>query len=183
MALGLIGQNEIANLETDTGDTAVKCRRFYDPARKACLRDHKWNFAIKRSPALAENSPAPAFGWAHSFKLPTNPECLRVLELNGSDCVRWEVEGKNLLTDATTAVIKYIFDAPADQWDALFVDQFALLLASKLALAVAHDAPYSEKLLGIYERRLMDAKAVDGQESGLQEQLQSTSLTTDVRHV
>jgi hypothetical protein len=181
MALGMIGHSEIADIEDDN-DTARKCRIFYDPTRRACLRDHKWNFAVARSAALAENDDAPPFGWLHSFKLPTDPESIRVLQLNGCDDSCWTVEGKNLLTNQTTAKILYIYDAPADQWDSLFVDMFVLLLASKLAAAVAHDAGYSQQLLKSYMQRIEDAKAVDGQEQGNQDTLRVPDLTTDVRN-
>ncbi len=163
MALGLIGQNFITALDDGT-HTANQCSAFFAPARDACLRDHLWNFALKRA-GLAQTT-APAAQWAYAYRLPA--DCLRVVALNGDAQLRWAVEGRTLVTDEPSAAILYIARAEdTNLWDALFIDAFTLLLASKLALAVAHDAGYSSELLKLYNLRYADAKAVDGQEQGL----------------
>lgn len=184
IALGMIGQNEIASLD-DEGDTEIKCRRLYDPTRRACLRDHKWNFA-KRWKALARVATTISLGsWAYAYRVP--PSSVRVLELNGSDCARWELAGDEggalLVTDETAAVIGFIDDVSADKWDALFVNAFATYLASKLASAIAHDGDMALKLYKLYQAEYDDALAVDGQESGLPDQMRSPDLTTNVRRV
>jgi hypothetical protein len=173
MALGMIGQNLITALDDGT-HTANQCRLFFEPARDACLRDHKWNFALKRK-ALAQTT-APAADWSYAYQLP--PECLRVVELNGDPELAWAVEGRTLATDEPAAAILFIAKADdANAWDALFVDSLTTLLASKLALAVAHDASYSLELLKIYNLRYSDAKAVDGQEQGAADALSAPDLT------
>src|SRR5690349_17639842 len=104
MALGIIGQNFIADLDDGT-HTANQCRLFFEPARDACLRDHKWNFALKRQ-ALAQNSMPPASGWSYAYQLP--PECLRVIELNADPETAWAIEGRTLVTDEPAATILFI---------------------------------------------------------------------------
>jgi len=178
MALGMIGQNFIVAIDDGT-HTANQCKLFFEPVRDACLRDHKWNFALKRQ-ALAQTV-APASGWSYAYTLP--PDCLRVVELNGDPEAEWEIEARALVTDAVAATILFIAEAgDVNLWDALFLDAVTLLLASKLALAVAHDAGYSKDLLGLYNMRITDAKAVDGQEAGLPLPLDVPELTTDVRN-
>jgi hypothetical protein len=178
IALGMIGQNFITAIDDGT-HTANQCKLFFEPSRDACLRDHKWNFALKRQ-ALAQTTP-PASGWSYAYTLP--PDCVRVIELNGDPEAEWEIERRALVTDAVTATVLFIAKADdVNLWDALFVEAFATLLASKLALAVAHDAGYSKDLLGLYNMRIVDAKAVDGQESGVPQPLDVPDLTTDVRN-
>jgi hypothetical protein len=176
VALGMIGQNFIAALDDGT-HTANQCNIFFLPARDACLRDHLWNFAQKRA-ALAQAA-APASQWSYAYQLPA--DCLRILALNAEARLDWAVEGRTLVTDEPSATILYIAKVDdVNLWDALFVDAFTILLASKLALAVAHDAGYSAELLKLYNLRLADAKAVDGQEQGLPDPLGAPDLI-DVR--
>lgn len=48
MALAHIGiGKDISNLETESSEEARACRRFYDTARDATLRDFPWPFATK----------------------------------------------------------------------------------------------------------------------------------------
>ena len=62
---------------------------------------------------LGQLAATPLFAWDFQFQLPTSPYCLRVLTLNddpamgdpGDDFV---VEGRVLLTDESSAKIKYI---------------------------------------------------------------------------
>ncbi len=176
MALGTIGQNFITALDDGT-HTANQCNVIFQPARDACLRDHLWNFALKRA-TLAQTT-APVSDWPYAYQLPA--DCLRAVALNGDPQLRWAIEGRTLVTDEPTATILYIAKADdVNLWDALFVDALTLLLASKLALAVAHDAGYSAELLKLYNLRFADAKAVDGQEQGVLDALGAPDLI-DVR--
>ena len=43
-----------------------------------------FNFSITRT-TLAQLSTAPTYGFAHQYALPTNPFCLRVLEMEEKD--------------------------------------------------------------------------------------------------
>lgn len=48
MAISHLGVGkEIANLDTEQSEEAVACRRFFDTARDATLRDFPWPFATK----------------------------------------------------------------------------------------------------------------------------------------
>lgn len=171
-ALGLIGQNFITGLDDGT-HTANQCNIFFLPARDACLRDHLWNFAQKRA-ALAQTT-APGSQWSYAYQLPA--DCLRVIALNAAAQREWAVEGRTLVTNEPTVIILYIAKVDdVNLWDALFVDAFTILLASKLALAVAHDAGYSADLFKLYNLRLADAKAVDGQEQGATDPLGAPDL-------
>src|SRR5665648_440114 len=74
MALGhLASGKEIANLETERSAEAIACRRFFDSARDAVLRDFSWPFATKiKALSLIEEDPNSE--WAYSYRYPT--DCL-----------------------------------------------------------------------------------------------------------
>jgi hypothetical protein len=172
VALGMIGQNFITALDDGT-HTANQCKLFFEPARDACLRDHLWNFAQKR--AILAQTTAPAAQWSYAYQLPA--DCLRMIALNAEAGLEWAVEGRTVVADAPSATILYVAKVDdVNLWDALFIDAFTVLLASKLALAVAHDAAYSTELLKLYNLRLADAKAVDGQEQGVPDPLGAPDL-------
>ena len=84
-ALRRLGDDPITSLTDDT-ERARLCNAFYTDARDAVLRSHPWNFAITRT-SLAKLSDAPAYGFNYQYSLPTDPYCLRVLEMEYSDYI------------------------------------------------------------------------------------------------
>ena len=77
MALSHLGVGtEIADLETESGEEAAACRRFYVVARDAVLRDFPWPFATKMATlALIETDPNDE--WAYSYRYPTDSLSVR----------------------------------------------------------------------------------------------------------
>lgn len=184
-ALGQIGQGPITALDDGT-TTANYCTRFYPTLRDGALQDHHWNFALKRQ-ALAEDATAPVSGYAHQYTLPG--DCLKVIELNGSPSIAWDVEQGKLQTDETTATILYLSRiTDPTKWSPLFYQGMTCAMAWKLAGAILHDFKLAEaKRIEAYGKPAAgvtgffnEAKAVDGQEGSVKV-LASTALTTDVR--
>lgn len=177
-ALGMLGRPPITDLDSDTDPIAVQARLHFGSALRAMLRDHIWNFAHERR-ALAANAVAPISEFTTAFALPDN--CFRVLSLNNSTQDIWRIEGRNLVTNYSTATIEYIkwVDDP-NLWDGKFHEAFVTLLASKLAAALNTDNAKSSDLYNLYMAQLIDAKAVDGQESS-NETVVCTTLTDDIR--
>ena len=100
-ALRRLGDSPITTLSDNT-ERARLCNAFYGDARDAVLRSHPWNFAITRA-RLAQLSSTPAYGYSYQYALPTDPYCLRVLEMEYSD-YKFKIEnsateGRVLLTD------------------------------------------------------------------------------------
>ena len=134
VALGHIGQARIADIG-ERSPAAEHCRRMFDHVRRLCLRDHDWNFAVRRSTLTALDA-APPFGYSVAYQLPT--ECLRILSINGQPAgvrgANWEVEGRTVLCNATYAHLRYIADAEdTEQWDDMFGAYFAYRLAAHIA--------------------------------------------------
>ena len=75
MAISHLGEGkEIANIDTEQSEEASACRRFYDTARDATLRDFPWTFATKIvSLSLIEEDPTEE--WEYSYRYPS--DCVR----------------------------------------------------------------------------------------------------------
>lgn len=127
-ALEILGDSPVLDI-TDNNARAKACARAYEPVRRAELRAHTWNFAIRRQ-KLAADTAAPAFDFARQFTLPG--DCLRFLP--PSDSCDWTPEGRKILTDdAAPLPLRYVGDEnDPNNFDALFVEA----LAAKLALEV-----------------------------------------------
>jgi hypothetical protein len=162
-ALSHLGESRIVDIAERTV-AAEKCRDVYDLERDALLRVHRWNFARDRA-TLSALSAAPAFGWAFQYTLPA--DCLRVLELNDStDDTAYSIEGRNLLTNATTAKIVFtrrILDP--NQYDVLFVQALALKMAAALAKTIINSTEEKGALLQEFSRVMSEAGWVDAVES------------------
>jgi len=82
-ALRRLGDAPITSLTDDT-ERARLCNAFFPDARDTVLRAHPWNFAITRA-SLPQLSDTPAYGFNYMYALPTDPYCLRVLEMSYPD--------------------------------------------------------------------------------------------------
>lgn len=134
VALGHIGQARIADIG-ERSPAAEHCRRMFEHVRRLCLRDHDWNFAVRRA-ALTALETAPPFGFSAAYQLPA--DCLRVLAINGQPAgvrgTQWEVEGRTVLINADVAHLRYIADADdVTQWDSIFASYFGYRLAAAVA--------------------------------------------------
>lgn len=162
-ALQLCGSAQrIMNL-TDTTREARAVASTYDTCRRAELRAHPWNFAIKRA-QLAADGTAPLFGPAYRFPLPT--DCLRVLV---PKCAYpdWQVEGHAVVsTDASPLDIRYVRD---EEDPTVFDAMFCETLAYRIALAIVEDLTQSTSKQGMlgqaYKASLIEARKVDALES------------------
>lgn len=177
-SLGQIGANTITAIDDGSHEANV-CSALYPALLDSILRGHTWNFALTRV-QLAQDAVAPVFGYTYAYSLPT--DCLRIVEYNGALTAygprRYKIEGRKLLTNDTSAYIRYIARVTdPNVWDAMFYQCVACWLASKLADAIPHDTKKAESLLQRAEQVLLpNAMAVDSQEEPLQK-IPSRSLT------
>lgn len=141
MALALFGEGEVSDFNTDTSESARQCRLHFDLTRDAMLREHPWNFAVKRV-SLVQGA-TPVSGYDYSYVLPV--DFLRSLAVNDSEA--WEVSDKYavesglILCDEDTLTLRYVASVTdTSKWDPLFTEAFIYMLASKVTAALA-DAP------------------------------------------
>mgnify|MGYP001570164258 FL=1 len=118
---------------TQRSDT---CRDEYPKARDTVLEVHPWNFACSYG-TLQRIADAPAWGWAYQYVLPTEPYCLRVLQMQHN--MPFEVgvdplEGRVLFTNEATANIRYIWrQTDLERWTGLAVEALTIFMAKVLA--------------------------------------------------
>lgn len=159
IALTSLGANPITSL-TDGSTEAVLCDSMWDNARRAVLRAHPWNFALKRIELAAELA-QPAFDYKHSYPLPA--DCLRVIQVFGDSDYR--IENKKIITNSDKCFVKYVFDnQDIGSWDSSFCDLVAARLRFDLAYAITRSNSSLNASSAIYQEKLRTAKGIDASE-------------------
>jgi hypothetical protein len=165
-ALSQLGEASITAL-TDNTRQARLAERTYDNIRQAMLRDHPWNFAMKRL-SIAASSVAPV--WEYAFAYPLPSDCLRLVEIDNPSKLIYKVElaasGTIVATDlASPLKIKYTSDVEdANKMDAKFREALAGRLASEWAEVLTANSAKVTQSVNLYSLLLKGAKSVDGQE-------------------
>ena len=130
-ALLLLGANTITSF-TDNDSNAVLVNRFYEGERDALLRSHRWNCAVT-TVNLASLVETPIIDWKYKFTLPTDPYCLRVLDVRtvtGDIKLDFEIQGREILTEETNEDITYIKRLDdATQFDSLLYQALVFRIA------------------------------------------------------
>jgi len=178
-ALRRLGDDPITSLTDDT-ERARLCNAFYQDSRDLVLRSHPWNFAITRA-SLAQLSDTPAYGYNYMYALPTDPYCLRVLEMEYADYI-FKIEndatnGRVLVTNESTAKILYIARITNPTlFDSMFVETLTSKLAADLAYPITGSVQLQGQMEKMYRDKLSEARSVDGME-GFVDDLVSTTFT------
>lgn len=164
-AMGFLGVgNNITTFDTNTKEARL-CERYYDPTRRAVLRAHPWNFAIKRV-TLAQDATAPNHEYTYRHALPA--DYLKVIrtadEALGYDD-SYRLEGGFLVSDEGTVKVEYIADIEdTTLFDPLFEDVLAQRMAAEMSVAFTDNSALTERLWKIYQDKLMEARSVESQE-------------------
>jgi hypothetical protein len=161
-ALARLGDDVILSLSDDS-KRARLANLLYADVRDTVLRAHPWNFATARA-QLGQLVAMPAFGYTHQYQLPSDPYCLRVLEMDNPGYT-FKIEGRVLLTDEDPCYIRYIarITDPA-QFDATFTEALSARLAAEMAYALTGHASLAEAMWKLYELKLREARGMDGLE-------------------
>lgn len=152
---------EIANLETERSQEASACRRFYETARDASLRDFAWAFATKIStlPLVEED---PNDEWAYSYRYPT--DCLKIRRILSGDRndtrdtrvpykIIQDSSGLLILTDKEDAELEYTIRADDPQrYPADYIMALSFRLAAYIAPRVTGGDPFKlgERAMRMY---------------------------------
>ena len=165
---------QIGSLTEDT-EEALACNQFYELAKKATLRDHKWSFATYQD-KLNLIKEQPTEEWNYSYRLP--PDMLkiwRVLSYLRKDHRYSRVSYKLfndggeevLYTDKEDASIEYTKDISNSN---LFTDDFIIALSYRLAYYISsrvikgdHNS-LKKELLELYQFELRKAIKNSNQE-------------------
>lgn len=153
IALQKLGAKRIQNISDDSNN-ARACNVAYVPMKLKLLRQHVWNFSVKRA-SLAADSPVPDFGRANSFQLPS--DFVRLADPypeDNNNANDWVIEGQKILTDDTAPLnIRYVYNVTDENiMDSLFRDLLSVELALQLCEELTQSNP---KKLGLIEDRKM----------------------------
>ena len=160
IAMTLLGQQTIISLTDDSNRANLANARFAD-VRDAVLRTHLWNCATKRA-ALSASATAPAWGYSTAYPLPVDFLRLASLSELGID---YRIEGRQLLTDASTINILYIYRVEdVSVWDELLKQAVAARLAAELALPITGSDSTATLMWQLYEAKMNEAKYIDSVE-------------------
>jgi hypothetical protein len=169
-ALDLIGQAQIMTLDDPTASARKAKLHIYDAIREV-LASGRWTSAQKLS-ALSQLASGPAFGWTYAYQLPG--DYLGVITFNDVDPCNvvqelFEIRGRELHTDETTANIVYVADLTATGNDIgaatpMLAECFAVKLATKLAWSFQQSATLRQAMLQEYEYKRKAALARDARE-------------------
>ncbi len=165
MALMMLGDTPIVSFDEVflNSDRAKLCAAFYPQVRDEVLRAHPWNCARVRV-QLTALSATPVYGYAYQYQLPSDPYCLKVLDMNDDLDAIYKIEGRKLLTDETTVKILYTGRVDVGDFDALLVSAITRRLAGQLAYPITSKANLFEAMWKAYEIVLSEARSVDSQE-------------------
>lgn len=176
LALDLLHAGTVLDIENPSNPTEEILNRWYDQTRKKCLREHSWNFAIKRQ-VLAASATDPAFGYAKQFPLPA--DFLRLLYISTDLATdretilpssAYQVENNAILItntygNSTSLNLVYVSDfQTVSQMDPLFIDYLAHELAIAVAYKVTENNTNVQRIEALAEKRGAIARAIDGQE-------------------
>ena len=160
-ALFSLGQKSIISM-TEDNEAARLCNGRYAYIRDATIRAYPWNCAMARA-TLAQSASAPIWEYDYKYALPTDPLCLRVLEMK-EDYV-WKVEGRWIVTNAPTCNILYLARlTDVNEMEVLLREAIAARLAADICYALTGSSPQQDKMWILYEQKIRQAKSVDAQE-------------------
>jgi hypothetical protein len=170
LALSHLGVGkEISDLTTERSQEALVCKRFYEIAREATLRDFPWPFATRFvSATLIEEDPTDE--WGYSYRYPAN--CLRIRRIlsgirndNRQSRAPYKLaqddNGKLFYCDIDEAEIEYtVNEDNEDMYDSDFIMAFSLRLAAYIAPRITGGDPFKlgERAMQLYLFELNSAK-------------------------
>ena len=161
-ALNQIGASNIINL-TEDSKAARLCNQRYNFVRDSVFRSHPWNCLTTRA-SIAPDTAVPAFEFTKQFTLPTNPFCLRVLQLSDTD-ILYKIEGRKLLCNESTIEMLYVGRVEdGNQYDMLLIEALAAAMAADLAYPLVGSSALSANMFTLYQSKLTEARFVDATE-------------------
>ena len=144
---------------SDTSSQAIAVNAVYNDTRDEVLRAFDWDSA-RRSAALGSAlTDTPPMRWAYAFTLPTDPYCLIVREANNN--VDFEVQGRTLLCNESSLVIRYTARIPEAQMDPTLGTAIAMRIASKVCYTLTKDKIRTRELYQAYKDVLADGGHID----------------------
>jgi hypothetical protein len=146
-ALNRIGSPEINDIDTDTTEEATTCKRHFDFARKAYLRDADPGFSRKEAAlALASGETDNKYTYVYAFP----SDCIKAREIYNSASTTELIEfekgtdtagnSKTILTDQASAILIYTRDITnLNVFEQDDIDTLSLSLALRIVMKLKRD--------------------------------------------
>lgn len=170
LSLDLLQGGSVSDITAASTSIEEVCERWYDHTRRKLLRQHPWNFAIKRA-ELAASATTPLFGATSQF--PVTSDFLRLLRVVDEDNRiispdEYFFENRNIMfrwaEDDVARVIYITDEEDVTKFDNLFIDLLAVEIALSIAYLVTQNNANIERLSTIRKTLISAAKSIDGQE-------------------
>jgi hypothetical protein len=159
-ALSYLGAQLITSFDEKT-KSAEFCRLFYTDVLESMLRSHPWNFATTR--VTLNQVPYETSTGEVAYQLPAN--CLRPLCNAINEKIRYDIEGRLLLTYENTFVLKYVYlEEDVNQYDTMFRKEFAQELAIELAPSITNSTSKKQELKADFAEQRAFTQHVDSQD-------------------
>jgi hypothetical protein len=166
MALSELKAERITSMD-DGSEEAIVCTLYFDQAMDTLLEQHLWDFAMERA-TPARLSSTPLYNYDYEFQVPTDPYCLRILEVTNTDGVKldkWKREGSVILADEDAINIRYIKRVTnLTHLSALFKEAFVFWLASKIAYSLTGSTTKGQDMFQKYRMVMRKAYVNDAKQ-------------------
>ena len=141
------------------------CNQRYELVRDAVFRSHPWNCLQKRI-ELAKDTTSPVFEFSNAYTLPADSlRILRSENSNLSNNEKFRIEGKKLLSDEDTMKVLYVAKiTDTTQYDTLLIETLSARLAAELCYPITQSSTLMDRMFGIFENKLKEARFVDATE-------------------
>jgi len=138
MALDLLNEKSIVNIDAPTSSVEILCNRWYDPARCKLLESANWAFA-QTSEAIPRGGTPTIARYSDYYVFPNNYLKLTAIKNWDYPLQRWDyrIEGKKILMNNAGASSLDIFLIQDFEDVSTFPGYFSNLLAAELALSIA----------------------------------------------
>lgn len=175
-ALATLGEQPVVNLAKENAtSTSILVRMKYPLIQRAILMEADWNCA-RITKQLARLKEKAKQGWQYAFKMPTDPECLQVVQISvdgekfidlnayynqnaGPKETLFDIDQDKLLCNSEQVWIKYIGLVDVAKFDPFLASAFSARLAAELAYAIPASASLAQYLDQIATKKLKKAKS------------------------
>ena len=158
-ALNMIGASNITSF-TEDSKAARLCNQRYDFIRDKVFRSHNWNCLLTRV-VLTPDGTSPSFEFANQFTLPTDPFCLRPMNLDASSIV-YNVEGRKILTDESTINLIYVARIlDVNTYDVALMETISIALAADFAYPLTNSVSLGQAMQQKYDKMVSEARFLD----------------------
>jgi len=165
LAASALGEDDQLSSQDDDTHLSRSVQAVWDVERRAALRDHSWNFAMRRQALPASSGEQDPFPFSFVYRLPA--DCVRLIEVTGFGRSDYQLEGGFIMSNAVAPLrVRYLVDVvePA-RWDDLFVKAFAMRVAWQIADRITGDPNRVQLAERRYRDALGEAKRVDAREN------------------